>query len=321
MLIPVLFIILSIVILYFGAELTLNASEMIGKILGLSPLVIGMILIGFGTSLPEFFVGHIASIKGESGVAMGSLVGSNIANMFLILGFCGLFSKLSVAGQSLKEHLIIHLLLGILLFYVLSQEYLNLITTSPLLILLIIYLFFILKDMKREKLKRSENTLVKDPSSPSVEANGAILFFKMIIGFGLLYVGGELLVKGGTDLGTTLGIDSYIISAIFIAFGTSFPELVTALMAAYKKKDTDLIIGNIVGSNLFNCAFILGSLGIYNFKIEQDFKVELFSLLFGAFILLVLNLLNRKLFRFVSIIFLATYGYMVLHWLKTTKGV
>lgn len=321
MLIPVLFIVLAIVILYFGAELTLHASEMIGKILGLSPLVIGMILIGFGTSLPEFFVGHIAGIKGESGVAMGSLIGSNIANMFLILGVCGLFSKLSVSGKSLREHLLIHLFLGLILFFVLSQDYLNLITTSPLLVLLAIYMFFIFKDMKREKKKRSESLLVKDPSSPGNSENNAntgILFFKMILGFGLLYVGGELLVKGGTDLGTAIGIDSYIISAIFIAFGTSFPELVTALMAAYKKKDTDIIIGNIVGSNLFNCAFILGSLGIYNFKISQSFKVELISLLFGALILILLNIINRNLYRFVSIIFLTSYGYMVIHWLKAS---
>lgn len=311
------FIAAAIVILYFGAEITLESAEKVGKRLGLSPLTIGMLLVGFGTSLPEFFVGHIAGIRGQPGIAMGSLIGSNIANMFLILGICGMFARLNVQGKSLREHLFVHLSLAFVLVFVLNQSKLNLITASPLLGLLLVYLYFIYKDMKRMKENRDSASLVADPGAPKVKkSDTAILVLKMNFGFGLLYVGGELLVKGGTDFGLAIGISEYIISAIFIAFGTSFPELVTAAMAAYRKKDTDIIIGNIVGSNLFNCAFILGSLGIYEFNIDQSFKMELVALFIGSIVLVVLNFIKRDLYRFVGVLFFCLYLASVGHWLE-----
>lgn len=316
MLVSFLYIIAAIVVLYFGAEITLESAEKVGKRLGLSPLTIGMLLVGFGTSLPEFFVGHIAGIRGQSGIAMGSLIGSNIANTFLILGVCGIFARLKVTGKSLREHLFVHFFLAVTLTFVLTQSSLNLISATPLLGLLIVYLFFIYKDMQRMKQKRESAELVSDPGAPKAKGDTAILVLKMNIGFGLLYVGGELLVKGGTDFGVAIGISQYIISAIFIAFGTSFPELVTALMAAYKKKDTDIVIGNIVGSNLFNCAFIMGSLGIYEFPIVQSFKMELIALFIGSTALIVLNFMKRDLYRFTGVIFLALYGASVAHWLN-----
>lgn len=316
MLISSFIIIAAIIVLYFGAEFTLHASEVIGRRLGLSPLVIGMVLIGFGTSLPEFFVAHIAAAKGDSGLAMGSLIGSNIANLFLILGLSGLFASLGVHGKSLREHLFIHLILGFVLVYVLNQPVLSILVCIPLLILLIVYLYFIFQDMKREKIKNLEKKLAEH-HLPEEKDNMAVLIVKMILGFIMLYIGGELLVKGGTDLGLRLGISSYIISSIFVAFGTSFPELVTAILAAVKKKDTDLIIGNIVGSNLFNCAFILGSLGFYNFQITQDFNTEMIALVVAPLFLVLLNLFKKNFYRVSSISFLIGYGYIVSYWLKS----
>lgn len=316
MLIPFLYIAVSIVVLYFGAELTLDAAEKVGKRLGLSPLTIGMLLVGFGTSLPEFFVGHIAGMRGQPGIAMGSLIGSNIANMFLILGVCGLFSRLKVKGKILREYLFVHFFLAVCLTFVLTRDELTLLTAAPLLGLLFVYLFFIYKDMQRMKEFKENAELVVDPDAPRDKSDTAILVLKMNFGFALLYVGGELLVKGGTDFGLAIGISEYIISAIFIAFGTSFPELVTALMAAYKKKDTDMIIGNIVGSNLFNCAFIMGSLGIYEFPIEYSFKMELIALYIGSSALIILNFMKKDFYRFSGLLFLALYGVSVGYWLK-----
>jgi cation:H+ antiporter len=132
----------------------------------------------------------------------------------------------------------------------------------------------------------------------------------------MLYIGGELLVKAGVELCLKLGISEYIVSAIFIAFGTSFPELVTSLMAAVKKKSTDMIVGNIIGSNLFNCAFILASLGIYNFQITNTYHYEIISLLFGAAILLILSFMGRSMYRLTGSVFLVSYFVMVGHWLK-----
>jgi cation:H+ antiporter len=138
----------------------------------------------------------------------------------------------------------------------------------------------------------------------------------LIIGFIFLFLGGELLVKSGTQLTAAFGVSEYIVSVILLAFGTSFPELVTALLAAFKKKDTNLIIGNIVGSNLFNCALILGSLGIYELPLSGSYKFELIGLIGGAVILLALNIFKVNFSRIVGGFFLTAYSVIVLHWIK-----
>ncbi len=306
MLVPSLLLMISVVILYYGAEFSLESSEKIGKKIGLSPLMIGMLLIGFGTSLPELFVGHIAGSQGKTSMAVGSLIGSNIANMFLILGVSGFMVKMNLTHKDIRHQLLLHLLLGFTLFFVLTRERLDLLTSTPLIFLCGIYLYFLFKDFKNEdnKDKNAEGKM-----SP-------LEFIKLIGGFGALFLGGELLVKSASDLGFALGISDYIISAILIAFGTSFPELVTSLLAAYKKKDTDMIVGNIIGSNLFNCAFILGSLGVYDFPLNDASRVELISLILGAGVLVMLSFAEKKFYRKSATLFVISYACIIAFWLK-----
>jgi cation:H+ antiporter len=305
----VLLLIISFVMLYYGAELSLDSSEVIGKKLGLSPLLVGMLLIGFGTSLPEGFVGHIAAYEGFGSVALGSLVGSNIANMFLILGVSSLFTNLLILEKGLKEQLVIHLLLGGALWFVLKSERLTLITALPLLLIIGVYMFFIYREVVNNPPEVEED-------KEEEKKNTGVIFLKMLFGFGLLFVGGELLVDNAIKVCQVLGIEEYVISAILVAFGTSFPELITSLMAAVKGKDTNLIIGNIVGSNLFNCALILGSLGIYDFAITKDLTLELIILSIGAGYLVFLNLFKINFNKVSGFLFLASYLAIVLHWLK-----
>lgn len=308
MLLSIFLVIVAIVALYYGAELSLEASEKVGRRIGLSPLTIGMLLIGFGTSLPEFFVGHIASMKGKTDIAVGSLVGSNIANMFLILGVSALIAKLPLLSKSIKEHLWVHLLLSVTLAIVLSMQKINILSSLLLLSVAMVYVYFIYKDLDRTyERKQGEVTRIGNP---------VMLIVKMIAGFGLLYTGGELLVKGGTDITVELGVSEYIVSAIFIAFGTSFPELVTSLIACVKKKNTDLIVGNIVGSNLFNCSLILGSLGVYDFALPGQLKVEWGMLIFGSLVLVFVAHFRKHFYRLSGVIFITSYALMVFHWMK-----
>ena len=306
MLISVLILIGSVIILYFGAEFSLDASEKIGKKLGLSPLVIGMVLIGFGTSLPEFFVAHIAGSQGKPDIAIGSLVGSNIANLLLVLGVSSLIARISIENFSVKKQTVVHLILSFVLVFTLSQSQLTILTAIPLLLLCCFYMFILFFEMKSSVPEVSDNS----------DFNYGKVFFKLIFGFSFLYLGGELLVKSGTALCLELGISEYVISAIFIAFGTSFPELVTSVLAAIKKKDTDLIVGNIIGSNLFNCAFILGSLGIYNFEILKSFKVELIALVCTSIFLVILSFAKIKMYRLTGTLFLLAYICVVGQWLN-----
>lgn len=307
----VILLIVSFAMLYYGAEFSLDASEVVGKKLGLSPLVIGMILVGFGTSLPEAFVGHIAANNDQGPIALGSLIGSNIANMYLILGLCSMFATLGLKGSNLRPQLFTHMLLGAALWIVLKQEVLTLISAIPLLLIILIYMYFIYREIRYNPLVDEEELEEK-----AEEGNVGLVFLKMIFGFGLLFVGGELLVDKATIICRALGVEEYIVSAILVAFGTSFPELVTAMMAAVKKKETDLIIGNIVGSNLFNCALILGSLGIYDFKITVNLSVEVIALLVGSTMLVLLNLFKVNFNKIIGICFLLLYGAMVGHWTK-----
>lgn len=306
MIISSLLLILSIIVLYFGAELSLDASEKLGKKLGLSPLVIGMLLIGFGTSLPELFVAHIAGVQGKSDIAVGSLIGSNIANMFLVLGVSGFITKISLSDFSVRKQTIIHLVMALVLCFCLAQDSLSIYTASPLLVLCAVYLYVLYLEM------RSTSSGESDEDS---SFHGGKVFIKMITGFSFLYIGGELLVKSGTDICEAMGISEYVISAIFIAFGTSFPELVTSVLAAVKKKDTNLIVGNIIGSNLFNCAFILGSLGIYDFAISKSFSYELISLVMGSVVLVYLSYSNKKMYRKTASFFMMGYFVVITHWL------
>lgn len=312
MLLMILYLAISVVALFYGAEFSLEASEKIGHKLKMSPLAIGMLLVGFGTSLPEFFVAHIAAFNQDPGVAFGTLIGSNIANILLILGVSSLISKLSMSGRSLIEQLWVHLLLSCTLVFILTREVLNIEYSLALLGIIIVYLFFVYRDMSREldTTNFNEQPLVKN------EKPAGVLVVKMIIGFTLLYVGGELLVFSGSRLAQEMGVSSYIVSAIFIAFGTSFPELVTSLLAVIKKKDTDIIVGNIIGSNVFNCGFILGSMGVYNLKISQDFSNEIITLLISSSALLLFAYVAKAIGKLAGVLFLCLYAFVVFSWLQ-----
>lgn len=301
-------VVFSLILLFYGAEFSLDASEKIGKRMGLSPLVVGMVLVGFGTSLPEFFVGHIAAIRGETEMAVGALVGSNIANMFLILGICGFMTALPLNSRSVKEQVGIHLILCLVLAIVLRFQKIGFISSLALLSVTGIYMYFVYLDMDRNFNEHKDETYKI--------GNPAKVLIKLLGGFVLLYLGGELAVKGGTELCLAIGIPQYVISAIFIAFGTSFPELVTSVTAAVKKKDTDLIVGNILGSNLFNCSLILGTLGIYDIELPGKLAIECYALIGGAILMMILAILNRSIFRATSFIYISIYGIMIAYWLK-----
>ncbi len=311
MYIQILILILAIVALYFGAEFALDAAEKIGLYFGMSPLVIGLVLIGFGTSLPEFFVSQLACLNGEPEIAMGNIIGSNIANLFLIMGVSGLLTPLYIMSQDIRRQVIIHVLLTVFLSVIILYIGINPLTT----VLLALFFGFYLWDTFAQMRKQRQMRNIEDEAE-EVEKLEVFVFGKLLVGFVFLYFGGEYLVKSGTEIGKLSGIPAYVISAIFVAFGTSFPELVTALIACAKKKNTDLITGNIIGSNIFNVTFVMGSIGIYEVPIRQNYNVELGALMFAALFLVMLVMVKRNFHRFAGVVFLATYGAIIYHWIQ-----
>ena len=290
---------LSFFVLFLGAKWTLDSAEKIGCYFNLPSLVIGLLIIGFGTSLPEFFVCHLAVWDGHEEIALGNIIGSNIANIFLILGIVAILYPLHF-DLKFRRELFWHLgaTLGLVLVVLIKE--LNYLTLSILFLFFATYLYFIFSKQKQDQKKEVSIKWVD--------------FIKLIIGLILLYFGGKLMVSSGSNLAISMGISEYVISALFIAFGTSFPELATALLAWKEKKDLDLITGNIIGSNIFNIAFVMGSLGIYKLPINQNYFAELILLLFAAVILLVFSFSKKVFFRFGGCCFLILYGVMAYIW-------
>jgi cation:H+ antiporter len=308
MLIQLTILLLSIVALYWGAEFTLEAGEEVGNYFGLSPLVIGLLLIGFGTSLPEFFVSQLACLRGEDEIALGNIIGSNITNLFLILGVSGFMAPLTMISHDIKRQVVIHLILTLILGLIIFWVGINPISTALLVIFFICYMWATLSNMKT---KTDDGEVIKKDT----DRLHFLMVVRLLFGFALLYMGGEFLVKSGTQLGHLTGTSPFVISAILVAFGTSFPELVTAILACVKKKDTNLITGNIIGSNIFNVAFVMGSIGFYDVKIEKDFTVEIAALLFAACFLLLLVFLKKNFQKISAFIYLTGYVLMVSFWL------
>jgi cation:H+ antiporter len=301
MLLQVFYFTLSIIGLFFGAELSLEASEKVGKSWKLSPLLIGMFIVGFGTSLPEFFVSQLACFRGVPSMAIGNIIGSNIANIFLILGISSLFYSLGVEGKEINKQFYFHFVLALLMSGVLYLGEVNLITTAVMSSFMALYFYL---NLSSSDTKEFEDITV-----------GKLEYLKILLGFTLLYASGELLVYSGSIIGKYWGISDFAISAIFVAFGTSFPELVTALVASYRKKDAEIIIGNVIGSNIFNGAFVLGSIGFYDFKLESSFQREIMSLIIISLIFLIFNKFKIRISKKISIFFLAVYGVFVYLWL------
>jgi cation:H+ antiporter len=304
MLMQVGLLLLSIIGLYFGAEIALESAERIGRKWGLPSLVIGLVIIGFGTSLPELFVSQLACLNGESEIALGNIIGSNVANSFLILGISALITPLALANKGMRVQLIFHFFLHVFVGLILYFFGINQWSGIVLLGMFIFYLYYTLTHIGDDESKEEKEL-------PEVRKRH---YFFLIFGFAMLYFSGELLVGSGSELGRLAGISTYVISAIFVAFGTSFPELVTAVLACKKKKDTDIIIGNIIGSNVFNLALVMGSISFYPLK-NSKFFIESIALILFSTLVLFLFKLNARLTKVLGSIFLLVYGGIVSYWI------
>jgi cation:H+ antiporter len=302
-------LILSLIILYFGAEFALEASEKVGLYFGLSHLTIGLLIVGFGTSLPEFFVSHISSFRGHYSLALGNVLGSNVANLFLIMGLAGVLVPLGLKAAEIRTQLGLHLGLTVLLAWALSGGKYDWTRGLPLGIFFLVYLHRIWVQMKRTRAMANEEE--KNHEKLPIKT-----WMELLVGFVFLYGGGELLVYSGSHLGKQMGISEFVLSAIVVAFGTSLPELITAILACYKKKDVNLITGNVIGSNIFNVSFVLSGIAPYGFYLEGSYFVELGVLLCAGVFLLLMSLFKFDFKRASGVLFLAGYLGMVTYWIR-----
>lgn len=237
------------IILTLGAEALVRGASSIALRLGITPLIIGLTIVAFGTSAPELAVSVKSALAGNSGIALGNVIGSNIANIGLILAITALIRPIQVQSQVVKRDIPLMILASMLFWGLLLDGELSLIDGVVLLSLLVGYLAFSYISSKNSN---EEEEIEAGPNNPLL----SVLF--IVVGISMLVGGGILFVNGAVDLAKTFGVSEVIIGLTIVAIGTSMPELVTSVIAALKGQ-SDIAIGNIVGSNIFN---ILGILGI-----------------------------------------------------------
>ena len=299
MIISILYLLIGTVLLYFGAEWMIKSSVHIASKLNISRFVIGLTIVAFGTSLPELGVSLKAALFNKSGIAVGNIIGSNIANVLLVLGISSMVNPILIPFSKIKKDILIYLIVCVLLIFLLWDGILERWEGVLLFTGIIFYTVnsFITGKSHDEDFEDSVSTW-----------NRIIIF--LIIGIFLLYIGSEVFIKGAVDFAKIIGVNDLIIGMSVVALGTSLPELVTSVFAAVKKEHS-ISIGNIIGSNLFNILSVLGLVSIITpLSVENNiFRFEI-PVMIGAGILLVpISLRQRPISKVISLSML--FGYSV----------
>jgi cation:H+ antiporter len=251
----ILFIFLGLILLVVGGEFLVRSSVALSFKLHLSKMVIGLTVVSFATSAPELLVSLQAALEGFSDIALGNVIGSNIANIGLVLGITAIISPLIIDKDFYKFNWPVMMLLSIGLYFILKTgEQITRWEGVGLLLILAIYLYLLINRAKKERGTNPVDDSIDDGLSKT--SNFKIITW-LVIGGVALYGGSELLVTGAVDLATNLGISERVIAVTMIAIGTSVPELAASVIAALKKEKA-ISLGNLIGSNIFNIASVLG---------------------------------------------------------------
>ncbi len=287
----IVFLLIGFVLLVIGGEFLVRASVALSLKLNISRMVIGLTVVSFATSAPELLVSLQAAVDGFSDISLGNVIGSNIANIGLVLGLTAMISPLTVDRDFYRLNWPVMMLFSIILyFFLLSNNELSRLEGVGLLIGLVAYLFILIKRSRRKDKVVAEEV---DESLRSVR--GFKMTIWLLIGIFALWGGSELLVKGAVDLATQLGISERVVSVTVIAVGTSVPELAASLIAAMKKEKA-ISLGNLIGSNIFNIASVLGITAIIKPIVIQSSAIltnDMFWMLGIAFVLLPLLLIPK----------------------------
>ena len=255
MTIAILYLALGLVLLYYGAEALVRGSSSLALRLGLSPLVIGLTVVAFGTSSPELVVSLKAGLAGQGNISVGNVVGSNICNLGLILGICALVTPIATTSQIVRIDIPIMIAATAFTTFLLWDGTLGLAEGIILFALLLAYVVFSVYLARRQP-----TDALGAEFDTEVKASKRGLFIDLLMvagGLVLLIFGARFLVDGAVVIARAFGWSEALIGLTVIAVGTSLPELATSLVAAVKK-EADIAVGNIVGSNIFNLLGILG---------------------------------------------------------------
>lgn len=255
MLLTILLIIGGLILLALGAEGLVRGSSAIARRLGIAPLVIGLTIVAFGTGMPELLVSVGAALSGNSSIAIGNVVGSNISNIGLILGIAALVRPLMAGAEVIKREIPLMIAATVLLWVLILDGEIGRLDGLILMLSFIGYTFF-----NYWQARRNKQEFVDEEYEDAVPAPTRSVWFEIamiIVGLAVLLVGAHFLLTGAVEIAELFGISQVVIGLTIVAIGTSLPELATSAVAAYKN-EPDVALGNVIGSNLMNILAILG---------------------------------------------------------------
>lgn len=301
-----LYIVAGLVLLFFGGEALVRGAIAIAARLGLSPMLIGLTVVGFGTSAPELMVSANAALAGQPDIAIGNVVGSNIANILLILGLALVILPIGAYPASLRRDLMVMVAAALVMY---ALVFLPVIPRLAGLLLSASLVGYVVYAYRAER--RLSPTIDTAPTSneqtvTKLSTLAAVAF--VIGGIAGLVFGAQLLVTGATNIARAFGVSEAVIGLTLVAVGTSLPELATAIVAAVKK-EVDVVLGNVIGSNIFNVLFIIGLTAIISpIPVADRFAALDAPVMVGvSCALLLLTIGLRQSGRATGLVFLAAY--------------
>ena len=302
-------------VLYFGAEWLVHGAARLAASLGVSPIVVGLTIVSFGTSAPELVVSTVAALGGDTDLAVGNVIGSNLANIGLILGLSSIVRPLEVQARVVWRETPLMLLVTAGLFVLAWDLSISRVDGIVLLFVLVCYLLFVFRAVESEPpevvgeyadfIEAASDDDSADSHSPRVDFHDVLW---VSVGCACLVLGGYCIVEGAVEVAGALGISQVVIGLTVVAVGTSLPELATSLVAA-ARGEADIAVGNVIGSNIFNLSAILGltavltPLPIPRAALSREFPVLM------AMSLLLLPLLRSgwRIRRWEGVVLLASY--------------
>jgi cation:H+ antiporter len=291
MLVNITLLVLGFGLLIKGADWLVASASSLAKRYNVSDLAIGLTIVAFGTSAPELVVNILAAYQNHQEIVFGNIIGSNIFNLFAILGIAGLITPLAVQSSTVWKEIPISLL-ALAVLFVISNDFLlshnqgiSRLDSALLLLLFCLFLYYVYKQLKA-------NPPAQDADIVIMPIKKIMLLF--LLGFGGLIIGGRLIVSNAVDIATSLNISEKLIGLTIVSIGTSLPELATSIVAAIKKNN-DIAVGNVIGSNIFNILFVLGiSSTIRPISYNNSYNLEFYFLAIGTLLLFIAMFTGKK---------------------------
>ncbi|CAH0527188.1 calcium/sodium antiporter [Vibrio hippocampi] len=295
MLEAVVFLIIGLVFLVWSADKLVFGSAALARNFGISPLVIGMTILAMGSSAPEMMVSATAALDGKTDTAVGNVLGSNIANIALILGITALIKPLSISSAVLKRELPLMIVVTLIAGALLWDNYLGFYEGVLLVVLFLAFIITMLRISQAEKAKGGSDAMLEEQESevPEGVSNGKAAMW-VVIGLIVLPLAADRLVDSAVTIAQYFGMSDLVIGLTIIAIGTSLPELAASLAGVLKGED-DMAVGNIIGSNVFNILAVMGLPGLINPSVLSEYAMGRdFWVMLAVSLLLVVMALGKS---------------------------